>query len=439
MPTAVAGQSVKDVAKQTRLSAQTVEAMRPAPAGTRLEHRDTGCPGLRLRVSQYGAKTWSVVYRVRGDGADGLSKGDPKRASLGAYPYIKLDKARALAREAMDAADEGRDWAAERKAEADKRQALTESGGRNPNAVDVVIERYIETYAKREQAKSWQNADRWLRNVVVPEWREREIASIGRREVTELLDKVLTHRTPQAVLEVRKHLNGLFTWAVDRYDLVASPMLGLKRKEKYEPRDVTLTRVELRRVWDAAGDLGYPFREWFRLLILTGQRRGEVANLQQGWLKERDGIPYFRIPADEYKTGIDHDCPLSEPARAIVASLPRHNAGPYLLSALHTKSPAGKSPVSGFSKAKTRLDAAIAKQAAKAMEDGNELPPMPDFCVHDIRRSVATGMAAVGVSWDHVERVLGHKLPSSVAAIYNRHDYLPEKAAALETWGKQWS
>ena len=440
MPPTAASPSVKDVTKQTRLSSQVVEAMRPAPSGTRIEYRDTGCPGLRLRISQHGAKTWSVVCRVRGGkGSDGTSKGNPQRASLGAYPHIKLDKARALAREAMDAADEGRDWAAERKAEAARRQALIETGGRNPRSVAVVVERYVEVYAKREQAKSWKNANHWLTNVVVPQWGERDIASIGRRDVTELLDIVLAKRTAQAVLEVRKHLNGLFGWAVDRYDLPASPMLGLTRKEKYKPRDVTLSVDELRRVWDAAGDLGYPFAEWFRLLILTGQRRGEVSNLQQGWLRERSGIPHFRVPAADYKTGIDHDCPLSGPAQAIVASLPRHRAGPYLLSALHTKSPAGKSAVSGFSKAKARLDRAIAERDARALADGIELSPLPAFCVHDIRRSVATGMASVGVPWDHVERVLGHALPSSVAAIYNRHDYLPEKAAALELWGKQWS
>jgi len=360
---------------------------------------------------------------------------------LGAYPHIKLDKARALAREAMEAADEGRDWAGERKAEAEQRQALAESGGRSPSAVDVVIERYIDVYAKREQPKSWHNADLWLRKVVEPEWRGREIKEVRLRDVSDLLDKVRAERSAAAVLEVRKHLHGLFNWAIatGRYDLSTTPMAGLKRKEKYKSREMFLTMAELRRVWDAAGDLGYPFGDWLRLLILTGQRRSEIAKLRTDWLSERQGLHTFRIPAEDYKTGVEHECPLSAPAREIVDRLPRHKAGPYLLSALHTKSPAGKSPISGFSKAKTRLDRAISKRDDLARAEGAEVPPMPAFCIHDIRRSVTTGMAQLGVPWDHADRVIGHKLPSSVAGIYNRHDYLPEKAAALELWGAQWT
>ncbi|RHW17661.1 DUF4102 domain-containing protein [Sphingomonas gilva] len=440
MPTAAESQSVRDVTKQTRLSAQTVEAMRPAPTRTRIEHRDTGCPGLRLRVSQHGAKTWSVVYRVRGTGADGSSKGDPRRASLGAYPHIKLDKARALAREAMDAADEGRDWAGERKAAAETAKALEATGGRDPNCVEVLAGQFVERHAKRK-VKEWRNVERWLQNVVVPEWRERPIQSIRRADVQALLDKVVRERTPAAALEVRKHLSAMFNWVVDRdeHGLTASPMFGLKRPERYVPRDNKLTRAELRRVWDAAGDLGYPFREMFRLLILTGQRRSEVAELQVGWLFERQDCGRgVRVPAAAYKTGKTHEYPLSAPAAAIVKGLPRHKAGPYLLSGMHSKSPPGKAPVSGFSKAKDRLDRAIAKRAEKAREEGVELPPMPTFTVHDIRRSVATGMAEIGVSVEHIERVLGHEL-GGVAGTYNVHDYFAEKLAALELWGRQWS
>ncbi|HXS50116.1 MAG TPA: tyrosine-type recombinase/integrase, partial [Sphingomicrobium sp.] len=85
-----------------------------------------------------------------------------------------------------------------------------------------------------------------------------------------------------------------------------------------------------------------------------------------------------------------------------------------------------------------RLDKLIAKQAADAKAKGIDLPPIPAFTVHDIRRSVATGMAELGVSVEHIERVLGHEL-GGVAGTYNVHDYFPEKLAALELWGKQWS
>jgi integrase len=353
---------------------------------------------------------------------------------------IDLNAARDMARIAMDDADRGIAYAKRIAAEAAQRRMLAETGGRSPNRIDVIVDRYIDNHLKTLWS-SWQNADRWLKKMVVPEWREREIASIRRADVVKLLDKVSDERTAAAAIEVRKHLSGLFNWAIatDQFDLILNPMVGLKRKEKYQPRENKLSREQLKQVWVAAGDIGYPFREMYRLLILTGQRRSEVAELQADWVFERpDGKKGVRVPASAYKTGKEHVYPLSGPAAAIVDSLPRRKAGPFLLSAVHTKSPAGKAPVSGFSHAKVRLDQAIAKRAENARKQGIELPPIPEFTVHDIRRSVATGMIEMGVSAEHVERVLGHEL-GGVAGIYNRHDYFSEKLAALQLWGLQFA
>lgn len=426
--------------KATRLSPQTVAALKPPEAGRRLEINDTGCAGLRLRISSSGVKTWSVVYRVRGEGADGKSRGAPRRASLGPYPFVDLNAAREMARVAIEDADRGVDYAKRMAAEAEKRQQIAENGGRSPHRIDVIVERYIDKHLKTLWS-SWQNADRWLKKVVVPEWREKEIGSVRRADVVKLLDKVSDERSAAAAIEVRKHLSGLFNWviATDQYDLSSNPMVGLKRKEKYQPRENKLNREQLMQVWVAAGDLGYPFREMYRLLILTGQRRSEVAELRADWVFERlDGTKGVRVPATSYKTGKEHVYPLSHPAAAIVDSLPRRKAGPFLLSAVHTKSPAGKAPVSGFSHAKARLDRAIAKRAEDAREKGIELCAIPEFTVHDIRRSVATGMIEMGVSAEHVERVLGHEL-GGVAGIYNRHDYFAEKLSALQLWGEQFA
>lgn len=440
MASAAPSGSIKHKSRRTRLNPQTVEALRPPPPGQRLEINDTGCAGLRLRISSHGAKTWSVVYRVRGEAPDGRSRGEPCRASLGAYPFIKLDAARDLARQALQDADEGMNYAKKVTAAAEEEKRRAAVGYRDINSIEVVAEQFVERHAKKK-VKEWRNVERWLQNVVVAAWRERTIQSIKRSDIQALLDEVVRDRSPSAAIEVRKHLSAMFNWVIDRdeHGITASPMFGLKRPERYKPRDNKLSRAELRRVWDAAGEMGYPFREMFRLLILTGQRRSEVAELQTGWLFEREGGGRgVRVPAASYKTGKTHEYPLSKPAASIVDGLPRRKAGPHLLSGVHTKSPAGKAPVSGFSKAKARLDKLIAKQAAKAKEKDIELAPMPAFTVHDIRRSVATGMAELGVSVEHIERVLGHEL-GGVAGTYNVHDYFPEKLAALELWGKQWS
>jgi len=125
--------------------------------------------------------------------------------------------------------------------------------------------------------------------------------------------------------------------------------------------------------------------------------------------------------------------PLSAAAWAIVEGLPHWNSGDCVFSTT-----GGERPISGFSKAKERLDDKIAERDAEAKAKGLEVPPMERWTVHDIRRSVATHMARIGVAQEHIERVLGHVV-AGVAGTYNRYSYLDEKRAALEAWGKLWA
>src|SRR3546814_704656 len=200
----------------------------------------------------------------------------------------------------------------------------------------------------------------------------------------------------------------------------------MRRPElSYVPRERNLSMDELRRVWDAAGDMGYPFGPMYRLLILTGQRRSEVAELELPWIDVEHRA--VEIPASRYKTKRAHVYPLSAPAWAIIEALPRWNDGDCLISTT-----SGARPVSGFSKAKQSLDDKIAERGKK-----QGLAPLADWTVHDVRRSVATHMARLGIPQEHIERVLGHVV-QGVAGTYNKYSYLDEKRAALEKWGKLW-
>ncbi|HKX80113.1 MAG TPA: site-specific integrase [Novosphingobium sp.] len=167
------------------------------------------------------------------------------------------------------------------------------------------------------------------------------------------------------------------------------------------------------------------------MLILTGQRRSEIAELERGWIDAEQRT--VEIPSSRYKTKRPHIFPLSAPAWSLVQSLPNWNGGDCMFSTT-----SGVRPVSGFSKAKSRIDELIEEQAAKAAAEGIELAAVPNWTVHDIRRSVATHMARLGVQQEHIERVLGHVV-QGVAGTYNRYSYLDEKRAALETWGKLWN
>ncbi len=386
-----------------KLTEIAVQKLAPE-AGQRLEVFDTLTPGLALRITEGGKKSWSVMYRVAGRG-DGGNRGALRRMTLGAYPLIDLKAARDKARAAIDLADRGDDPADQRKDE------LRQKGER---VFEVICARFIELHAKAHTVK-WRDTERLLNTYVVPEWKSKPIDTLDRATAHELLDEIAMQHGAGAAREVRKHITKFFNWAVDRGLLTASPVAGMRRPELgYVARERVLTMDELRAIWAAADKMGYPFGPMVRLLILTAQRRAEIANLERGWLLT--GQQAFEVPASHYKTDRPQVVPLSAPALAIVEALPQ-TSGDFLLSTT-----AGKVPVSGFSKAKARID---------------KLSKVEGWTLHDLRRSAATHMARLGIPQEHIERVLGHAI-EGVAGTYNRYSYLDEKRAALETWGALW-
>ena len=388
-----------------KLTEMAVGKLNPE-AGKRLEVFDTLTPGLALRITEAGKKSWSVMYRVAGRG-DGGNRGALRRMTLGAYPLIDLKAARDKARAAIDLADRGDDPADQRKDE------LRQKGER---VFEVICARFIELHAKAHTVK-WKDTERLLNTYVVPEWKSKPIDTLDRATAHELLDEIAMEHGTGAAREVRKHITKFFNWAVDRGLLTASPVAGMRRPELgYVARERVLTMDELKAIWAAADKMGYPFGPMVRLLILTAQRRAEIAGLRRDWLLP--GQTAYEVPASFYKTDRPQVVPLSAPALAIVEGLPKWNSGDFLLSTT-----AGKVPVSGFSKAKARLD---------------KLSKVEGWTLHDLRRSAATHMARLGIPQEHIERVLGHAI-EGVAGTYNRYSYLDEKRAALETWGALWA
>ena len=398
--------------------------------GERREYPDRG--GLVLRVSGRGATTWTVSYRVRGKGEVGgervaqLASGK-RRLTLGDYPTVGLAEARAkaaevkrLARAGVDAADELRGGVVR---------------ARGPTVADL-LGRYAEEHLRRNGLRAANNAEQKLRLHVLPAWGARPVASIERGDLVRLIEEVRVPRTvearqgertlrcmrggPGAAAEVRKWCRAMFQFAVDAGLRPDNPFADVRNRDRQRPRDRVLSMAELRAVWEAAGGLGYPWGPWYRLILLTGDRRGEWARARWDWLDpDRTRL---EIPASEYKTGKAQVVPLSAQARAVVAALPHGLAGPFLFS-----SDGGARPVSGFSKAKARLDRAVAERLGRA--------PLP-WVVHDLRRSMATHMERIGVAPHVIEVCLGHVL-KGVAGTYRQYGYLPEKAAALQRWADE--
>jgi integrase len=374
------------------LTVRAVESVRPS--AQRREIPDGVIPGLYLIVQPSGFKSWALRYRVNGRGA---------KHTIGPAGVLELAAARTAARTALATIAEGGNPAAA------KRSAREQA----PETFEVVVRRFIERYAKLHN-KSWRQSERILQREAVPRWRHRPINSITRADVVALIDAVVDRPAPFMANRTLTVLRRLFGWCVERGTLEASPCERLKDPAPETRRDRVHSDNELRAIWKATDTLGYPFGPLLKLLILTGQRREEVAGMRWAELSAEGTL--WTLPAERVKNKTKHEVPLSAPARVTLAGLPR--IGDFVFTTT------GTTPVSGFAPVKRRLDAAIT-------------PPLAPWVLHDLRRSLASGMARLGVRVEVVEKILNHVGGSfaGVRGVYQRHDFAKEKQRALELWG----
>jgi len=407
-----------------------------APPGARIEYFDATLPGFGVRVagptsrSPEGRKSWVLFYRYGGE---------QKRLTIEpGYPALGLAEARKRAGDALSLLSKGTDPAAE-KAET---KAAT---ARKPDTVENVVAEFIKRHleGKRRAPRYIEETRRNFDNHVLPRWRDRQIGSISRRDVIELLDAVMDSGTKVRSPEGNKHVRGgpiaanrvlaavraLFNWALRRGLIETTPAALVERPGEETRRERALSGEELRVVWQASEGLGYPMGAFFRLVMLTGQRREEVATM--AWADIDLDAKVWAIPAEVTKAGRGHALPLSPAAMDLLRSIPRkmaRNTAGLLAPSPHVFTTNGETPVSGYSVAKKRMDAATAKARKEA-----GLKPIDPWTVHDLRRTAATEMGRLGVSRFVIARVLNHA-DRSVTAIYDRHSYFEEKRHALETW-----
>lgn len=360
-------------------------AIKPPAAGQE-EHRDIKVTGLRLRVGAGGKKSWIVRARA----------GDKViNRKLGTYPSMGLSAART---------------AAEKLLEVLARDGSTEAIDRTFGAVSKL---WIDRIAKPKN-DTWRLQERRLEMHVLPHWRDKKIASIRRADVRDLLDGIVGDVLPNRVLTLVKTI---FRYALSRDWIDASPIEGIAKPKEESERDRWLKMDELMAVWKAASLIGFPFGHYLKTLALTAQRRTEVASMRWEDVDLNDAT--WIIPAKETKSDREHLVPLSAPVAQMLEELPR--LGPYVFT--HD----GETPVSGFAKAKTRLDGFIAAA-------GFEIKP---WTFHDLRRTAATHMGRLGVVEDVIGRVLNHAPKGVTAKTYALHSYAPEKRSALDRWAAE--
>ncbi len=419
------------------LSAKAVEAAKPRV--TRYEIPDARMPGLFLVVQPSGAKSWAWRYRLAGKtrkltiGPVLAERVEDRAPQIG--DGHTLAEARAACEKAARVLAEGGDPAA-------LKQADVHASREGTDTVDHALDEYLRLHVEKEnRANTIASVTSFMNLHVRPAWAGKKLKAIAANDVRTLIRKVAepvekngrTRGGPVAARRGHAVLSKFFAWCVTEGVILASPVVGTAAPSSPAARDRILTDDEQRLIWKAAGRMGAPFGPMLRLLLLTGQRREEVAAMRWAEVEDIDGPnPLWVIPATRAKNGKEHAVPLSPEATAILQALPRiidPNTGRESDFVFTTT---GKTPVSGYSKAKARLDREIAELA------GSDADPIPAWRVHDLRRTVASGMARLGQPVHVVEAVLNHRSGaiSGVAAVYIRHEFADEKRAALTAWAR---
>jgi integrase len=392
-----------------------LRALLAEPPKTRIELPDGSIPGLFLRVGPNRHPTWTFRFVVKGAGGTtnrGTKLAGRKfhRLNLGLYPYLTLKEARAKA--AMLAAD-----AAQGINPALEIQELASANNTSTYTIDMLADAFWETHVQT-RLRSERSAKWVFKDFIRPKWGHRAPEGITKHEVIKELDRLIIKESKSAAIETRKWMSSMLNWAVNTGRIEFNPLIGIKAPTKFTPRERVLSMAEARAVWAVAGEMGYPSGTLVQLLMLTACRLREIANLQASWLDLSNAC--ISVPGKSYKTGDLTVIALVPRALDIISNMPKHDDGEYLISStngycpLYTVTPA----------ALKRLKEDSQKRLGRTMEH---------WTLHDLRRSVATHMARLGVDEILIERVLGHHI-GGVRAVYNRYRYLEEKRAALSLW-----
>jgi integrase len=374
---------------------------------------DGALPGFGCRIkppsakNPDGVKTFLVQYRK---GAK------THRAKIGRYPIFNVVRARKQAIKMLAAIGEGGNPAIEKKQE---RQAKRET-------VRAVADDFIRRYAKAKGRRSWPQTKRIFDIYVCPRLGNRALIEIGRRDVIELLDHVAEHNGPIMANRVLSALRRMCGWAAGKDIIPTSPVVNIEKPGQENRRQRALDDLEIRDVWAAADAIGYPYGPLVKMLLLTGQRKGEVAGMRRAELAMTERL--WVVPAERMKGKAAHAVPLTEPTAEIVAvALERIPAG---AACVFQTERGGDKPANGLGNAKKRLDTEIHKARTAA-----GLADPPHWTLHDLRRTMRTRLSKLGIDPEIAERVIAH-VPGGVRATYDVYQFLNEKAAALALWAR---
>lgn len=370
---------------------------------------DDDAPGFGLRIRAGGKKTWIVQYRI------GAMQ---RRVTLGTVNALDPEKARKAARDRLAQVTLGGD------PQRDRMHARASA----VITLGSLVNRYLKFKGASVRKSTHSETKRYL-NEYWKTLHKVPIHEVKRREIAVRLTEISEDHGAIAAARARIALSGIFAWAMREGIVDANPVIGTNKPPEPPSRDRVLTDAELAEIWAACQDNDYG--RIVKLALLTGARREEIGGLR--WQEVDIERAELTLAPERTKNGRPHLIPLSPMALSLVSATPRREGRDYLFGE-------GAGAFSGWSKAKAALDRrifaarqALAKNTPKA---SGEVKPMTDWRHHDLRRTVATRMADLGIQPHVIEAVLNHVSGSKagVAGVYNRSLYAAEKRAALDRW-----
>jgi integrase len=431
------------------LTAAAVAKLKPDPKAKRVI-RDGRTPSLYLVISPSGHRSW--MMRFRGP------TGKPVKVTLGAVhlgsevagdPVIgmpmSLKAARQVAAEVHRERALGKDVVADHKARKHRHRVKLEE--RASTSFAACARQFIDEHKTKSghRQRRWRETARMLgfiyagtkpeiaKGGLAERWADKPIGDIDGHDLWMVIEEARRAGIPgretrnKGISEARARalfaaLSNLFGWAQRHRRVENNPCSTMHRPTVPKARDRTLSNDEIRWFWMACESIDAPreatFGPLLRLLLLTAQRLNEVTRMRRQELA--DGM--WRLPGERTKNHREHLVPLPSLARDLIPA----GGGKFVFSTT------GVTPVSGWSRLKRRLDAAMLTIARNERADA-EIPP---WRLHDLRRTAVTGMAELGVQPHIIELVVNHVsgARAGVAGTYNRSEMLPERRAALERW-----
>jgi integrase len=358
---------------------------------------DDDLPGFGIRLRAGGKRAWIVQYRANGR---------QRRESLGDARKTDLNVARAAAKKRFAEVVLGGDPAAE-KAAAKEKAAVT---------FGPLVDQYL-TLKEPKVRKNTYVADKRYLTVYWKPFNKTAIEAVSRRTIATRLNHIVTEYGVTAAARARQSLSAFFTWTIREGIVESNPVIGTNDPASHiDARDRVLTDDELQAIWQGCED--DHFGRIIRLLMLTGARRDEIGGLEWQELDLDSGL--LTIPGDRTKNHHALQLTLPEEAISILRTAPRRDGREFVFGERG-------GAYCAWSYSTLRLNARIAEQQGAALAA---------WRIHDIRRTVATGLAELGVAPHIIETILNHRSghKSGVAGVYNRANYAAEVKRALAIW-----